>query len=482
MKMKLHYFFLFTPFVLIAVFLHHKASSSFPIPWSDESAFLYQAVSFQESSSLYAPELNQNRSIFWMPPGYMILMGTIFKISGFSIDIARSLSLVFFITTFTFIVLIMQKYKHSMLSTLICGLILINQTSVITSNTARMEPLLLLIVMAGFFLLNTEKYYGGLALISISPLIHPNGCYFLLATCIYFIGNIKAIRHKKISRTDKFFISMSCLLWIGYFFYIGFNWSNFLFDMSYQFTRKGKRGILGKFPKALPILIALSLCYIYASRMKLKTTFMFYIAVPALIINRVGREMWYQVYDNIFAVFFALIALDIVSTFLEYGAHIKNTRLIKFAKLLFALLLLAAYFEAGFINSPKDYCIGLKWVGMKMQDDVPYITNSDIKEVKEFINNNYFDHDEKLIIQIYPRGDAILFYDHNDREKKLFSQPLFSRKTPHLYLIHRSKYIPNWMNSKTLGAFKYANIDPLNKKYILLQRDETEIWYYRMNK
>src|SRR5205814_10396522 len=62
---------------------------SYPVPWPDEGSFLWPTLAFRDHASLFAPELFPTREVFWMPPGFMVLEGLIFKIWTFSLGRAR---------------------------------------------------------------------------------------------------------------------------------------------------------------------------------------------------------------------------------------------------------------------------------------------------------------------------------------------------------------------------------------------------------
>ena len=79
---------------------HLRAGLNFPTPWPDEAHFLWQAAAVSDANSLLAYELDREREIFWMPPGYMILQGLVFKITGISLIAARWTSFVFVTLTF----------------------------------------------------------------------------------------------------------------------------------------------------------------------------------------------------------------------------------------------------------------------------------------------------------------------------------------------------------------------------------------------
>ena len=77
------------------VWVHQLAGLTFPIPWPDEGTFLWQALAFADGNTLFAPQVHPDRHIMWMPPGYMIVQGLIFKWASFSLEWARWLSAIY---------------------------------------------------------------------------------------------------------------------------------------------------------------------------------------------------------------------------------------------------------------------------------------------------------------------------------------------------------------------------------------------------
>ena len=71
---------------VVYLWLHAGASLTFPIPWPDEASAMWPAIAIERTGSLFAPQLNPERDVLWMPPGYMVVSGLIFKVFGFSLS------------------------------------------------------------------------------------------------------------------------------------------------------------------------------------------------------------------------------------------------------------------------------------------------------------------------------------------------------------------------------------------------------------
>ena len=72
-------------FIISFTVLHIKAGITFPLPFGDETAFYYPAKAFCENNNLLAESINSKREVFWMPSGFMIFSGLVFKITGSSL-------------------------------------------------------------------------------------------------------------------------------------------------------------------------------------------------------------------------------------------------------------------------------------------------------------------------------------------------------------------------------------------------------------
>ena len=130
--------------LVVSARVHIAADYTLPPPWTDEASFLWPAYAFASNNSLRAPQYNPDRDIFWMPPGYMVIVGTAFKITGLSLEAARWFSWVCTVLSFVMLVMFVGRYPVSVVSTGLLSLFFLSSAAVAIGNVARMDALLLL--------------------------------------------------------------------------------------------------------------------------------------------------------------------------------------------------------------------------------------------------------------------------------------------------------------------------------------------------
>ena len=464
--------------IIIYILLNNLAGYTFPIPWADEGIFLWQSISIQENNTLIAPQLNPTRPLLLMPPGYMIFTGVLFKLIGFSLNAARNISLVLMIGVVIQIVLLTRKYSIKFITLLFIGLFFLNRYFLAIGNIARMEALLLFVVFLGFLLLQNKKDYEALAILALTPLIHPNGVYFLFAAIGYLLFTKRLRIHpKQLNRREQVLIIISLIIWLIYFVYILLHWDWFIHDITFQILRKSQRDILTKFfqENNFLFIIIYLFCLAYGIKEKIPATFLLVIAAPAWLINKFGQEMWYAIFDIIA---YLMLSIVVLHHALDLVADITKNRYIQKALvLLISILLIFWSYNNKRIGKLFDYPESIMWSDMRLSEDIPYINQSDTSEIQTLLEK-YYNSTEPVYVQFAPSGDALLFHDL-ENESIHFSQPFFYPREPNLYIIHSSKFIPEWMNGRLQEELDNAGIDPTDDTNILFQRDETEIWYYK---
>jgi len=470
------------------------ASFGFPVPWGDESTFLWQAISFQKTNSLSAPQLLPDRPLCWMPPGYMIVTGTLFKIFGFSLGFARMLSLVFMVAAFVLLAFLIRRYGSSIPALLLCGLFLLNARFIAAGNVARMETLLLLVVVAGFLLLQNHEDYKGLALLAISPLIHPNGGYFCVAAVAYFFlsGRFHA-RGRILTVADKLFLVAPLVFWSAYAIYAILHWEAFRHDMAFQFgdprNHRDLRALVNG--KNLLFLTLALLCFAYGLRKHVPATFLLVIAVPAWLIDKVRCELWYQPFEDLSFLLLSIVVFHVARHFLE-NLRVSWKKLVRStAVAAVALTLLFANHRMGMIEGPLHYLTDMELAEMRIAGNVPYVTDSDVAEIRTFLNS-LRSPDRLVSVEMYPWADGLYFEDLDGKAVR-FSVPVFhpafypavgdpvpgAMRSPDVFIIHTSRSRPRWLSAQARNAFVRAAINPSDKGAILRQRDGTEIWYFK---
>jgi len=132
----------------------------FPPPWPDES-FIYSILkNFAQNNilgtSIYGSKFEgMDKTLFFFPPFYFLLTGSIFKIIGNSFFLLRLISVTYSITTLLFITLIIRKViKNRYLQWITLFLIAFNPIYIRGSRIGRMDILVLLLasVAAYFFI------------------------------------------------------------------------------------------------------------------------------------------------------------------------------------------------------------------------------------------------------------------------------------------------------------------------------------------
>ena len=459
---------------------HRRASFSLPIPWPDESLFLWQSVSIQQSNTLVAPQLNPDHAILWQPPAYTLLTGLLFKVTGFSLALARTLSLLLMIATFVLLVLLTRRYGYPILSILFCGMFLLSSDFVVAGNVARMEPLLLFVVCLGFLLMQRGEDWKGLALLLSAPLIHLNGLYFLVGGVAFLLLSGR-FRQRKLTRADAAILASVSVLWLALAISAGFHWQEFIQGMTFQFERKAERDLLKAFLTEQNMLFWLvaALCLAYSLRERLDAGFLLALGAPAALVYKVGQEMWYSIFDSVAFLSLSIVVLAVAR---DLAARMAGrSSLIRYAFVPVTALLLIAWLRAGDrIPSPVQYPSNLRWLGMWMPRAVPYLEDSDMEQVRALLNSLHT-QDPPILVQLFPRADALFFHDMDGAQIR-FVQPVLdsTAPAPEVFIIHLSRYLPGWWSEVVAHEFEAAGIGPESKMEVWHQRDDTEIWYYRI--
>jgi hypothetical protein len=225
---------------------HLRADWTFPPPWPDESHFLLQAAAFAEHDSLLSPELNPQREILWMPPGYVVLSGLVFKITGVSFGVARSMSFVFVAASLIMFAMLLRSTHIPKILLPLCGLMFLSAPVAASANTARAEALLLLLVCAAGWLLYRRDTWSAIGIFAIGPLVHPNGVYFLASAVVYTVISTELRQRWRSPRWTGISVAVVAVCaWTVYILHISAHWQDFVTDMSFQMARKSGRDIVG---------------------------------------------------------------------------------------------------------------------------------------------------------------------------------------------------------------------------------------------
>jgi hypothetical protein len=462
----------------VAIYAHIALGYVCPLPWPDESHFVWPAISLVEHGTFIAPELNPERPIFWMPPGYVTTLGGVFVIFGTSLDTARWFSLVCVLISFVFLLLIFRAVQFSGWSYLIAGWFYLNANFVACGNVARMEALLLACALGGFYCLFSRRTVIGLAILALSPLIHPNGFYFLLAGIAHAAIEYRAERMRQRLTPASIVVVLAVVAcWGLYAFQCLQNWAFVKSDLAFQFSRKGDRSILttlldwDNLALAIPAGLAL---YFGAYRNRARTCLLIF-ALAGWLTYLIGFEMWYRVY-------WALSALLTTSVFFESLREYLANRPVPIRPMwvygivgLISIVFATYHYARENLELPYNYPYEIRFFEMSTPDGAEYIIESDTQNINAIIAAE--SSNRSIVVQFYPRAEALLYLDQRSPRVQL-SDPLFYTRQPDLCIFHESRYMPprwTWFLSNDMKA---NGLDPANRvRYVIFERDNHERWY-----
>ncbi len=268
---------------------------SFPPYNSDEASFFSPSYSFAKNGVL-ASNIHQsflpgaNRYTYWMPPFYMVFLGTLLKLFGATVFNAKLVSVLF---TCCSAWLISYISKDRFVKICAVSLLLICPFIIITSAFIRVEALALLLIVASIIAIkfNLNAYLLGI-LAGLSVMTHP-----LLLACCAALALITARRGIK----SFIVFSIVALVTISpYLFYILKDVELFSQQMHLQFLRKAHAKLsdlkLLYLLQSVPIAMIALFCLYKVKQVKELKLFLAAGIVLSLIIILRSNEFNYQVY------------------------------------------------------------------------------------------------------------------------------------------------------------------------------------------
>jgi hypothetical protein len=418
---------------------HYHAAYTLPLPWPDEAHFIWQANGVSEHFSIFAPQLNADRAIFWMPPGYFVVLGIVIRLFGLSLDVARGFSMVLMLSAIGMLSLLIRRYSLPLVSLLLAVPFVLGAPFVAAGNIARMEGLLLLLLLIAFFFLQRGKILVGLCLLALTPLVHPNGLYFFLSGLVAGILMLpRPWIWRRPTMGETFLIAVVVISWAGYGMEAWLNWPDFLHDMKFQIERKAVRNIKDAvlMASSVPLFVVVLLGGVYCYLKKLPVLFLLAIAIPAWWVAAAGIEMWYRV-------FFVLSFYLLTVTFLVIAHNIARESVSRWKGIVVAVLVGST---AGVIigwnvmtssfGEPLVFPDAKPWYKMTAGGS-SYITDSDLTALRGIVDR-LAQQKNNPVVEFYPAGDAF-FFTSPDLPRIQFSYPLFCTRQPDWYLVHVSE-------------------------------------------
>ena len=480
--------------VVAMTILHDVAGMTLPAPWGDEAFFVWQARAFERWNSFVAPEIDGTRTVLILPFVYQTVLGTVFKLFGYSLDLARDISLFFTITGFVLLSATAKSRAAPIAALVLIGAFMLNGHFIAMANNARMEAFLFATVCGALLLMQSGRVWIALAVLSISPMIHPNGVLFLFPVVIYAVFSCKVHRTKP-SRTALVILGASFLIWLANGLCAISEPDSLMRDIAYRLaeTSSANSG-WSRFGgwHGFGLLLIVATGAVGAWR-KAKIGPFIVFAIGSWLMYRIRVEQWYEVFGN-----FAYLLLSLA--ILELAA--QHTPLLKtrfgapprWAMASAAMVaMLGLHVVAGNVQGPKNYIGDLNVNGMKVAtDNVDYFTAQDQAAIASYIGAR--GGEGATTLEVYPWGDSLLITDLEGDGVQMqipYFDPAFSAggqnwlwgygptlwPTADIYLIRASRYQPRWLDERLKRVMARAEERTNRQLEIIHSRDGTEIWY-----
>jgi len=478
---------------------HRAAGYTFPVPWPDEGSFLWQAIALEKHGTLFAPELNPDRPVFWMPPGYAVVLGALGRLVGLSLGLARSLSACFVGGAFAVVLLLYRGERQQWAYALLAAAFFLAPPFVFAGNVARMEALLVLSVAAGMALLRGRPHLGAVLLLS-GPLVHPNGLFFLAAGAVALAVLVRRCGTQLPAPRQLALLLVPAVFWLAYAAYVGVHWAEFRHDMGFQLAFKqpglpvvGLRAADLR-SDVVPLAAAL-LCLAGGwamGRSGGRVVVLACLGGGAAVVNLISDGWNYAVFATLAAMCSSLAAVEtgaaLVARF-SAGRELSGV-----ATAAGVLALLVVHRLTGAIHLTASYPYGASLYSMSLQRGAVYVTPQELDAVQSVLDRLRPRGGQRVRVEFYPWGEALLF-QHRTGSHVLFSQPTFSDTPPQVQIVHRSRFVPEPLQAAALlhlardGAIDGSRVgdvlrgrgdDALAALTPIVARGGTERWYYRI--
>ncbi len=484
--------------------LHLRAGLTLPLPWPDESSFLWPAIALARDGTLLAPEMNDRVHMMWMPPAQMVVNGAVFTIFGFSLSLARALSAIEVALAAGLVGMASLRGRAGAGSALLCGFFLIGTEFVVAGNVARMEALVLLAWAASMALMARGAIIESLCVAALSPLVHPNGVFvlgaqtgFVLLSGVGLARLVELIRSearwgRRLRRSEWAAIAFASLCLLAYGSYVGAHIEPFMEQMGAQFGRKLDRdhsvalARLSAFDFVqLAVLLGL-LAYGTLRRRREGWLLLLVInALAAFAIRPIGREMWYAAYAH-----FALLltALGVLEMACDRLAPLRGP----LRSLVAAALMVTGLLALGRLPFPPASADALFFAGMRVGGPDQRIDPAELDRVAEHLRPLESDA-QRTRVSVYPRGLSLLLYERlHDTSLLLYTPPWLlarmAREKPRyrplcsdVHVLHVSPVTFPLQRATYKSFLKSSRIDPATDADLLFRPGPRSAWFVRVH-
>lgn len=493
MKNSLVFLIICISAISYGLWLHIQAGYNLPMPVGDEVAFYYPAHNLAEKGTMLSPQINPDRVLFWMPPGYVIFLSGWLKIAGTGMASARWLS--FILSSVAFLLWSIWLYRFYRprpvqapgfklpgrginaqgFSIGFLAFAFLSVHWVVMGNFIRMEALLLCMAGAGLLLQQGRQVWASLAVLALALSVHPNAIYFLFWWAIVNVIGWRQAKQSIKNLRRQLWVIGPCLLLLGIFtLYWLNNWPQVLADWKFQLgTREaGGLALLAFRPDQAVFLVGIAAAIFVVWRkgqLPAHAPLLFLCLVLWLL--RVLGQGWSY---GIFSVLSATLLAGWWVVFLAQGwawfGFLQKSDFLRHAipaSLAMACLLVARVFSWPIPAAQQ-------WMGMQPEGifTTPYFTQDDRLVLKQKLRALGYQHQQRFgrsaRVYFLPEGDGIIINGPEPLPTQpwMHTLPIFTDSAPDYILWHRT----------ARGVFfNYATEDMSQ----ICQPDTLPTWHWR---
>lgn len=285
---------------LLAIWLHRRSGYVFPRPWPDESHFIAPALSLARAGTLAVPQLNAPGGIFWMPHGYYVLQVPALWLGLDPLASARALSVVgMWAFAGGLAAAAARAGVHRVLALLGAAVWLAQPLVVLGGNIARMDGPVLGLAGTALWLVSAGRWPLALSVSLLAPLLHPIGA---VVPMVVGLSGLLRSQRRPWTAVERWVLAGVGVIWAVQVAYFLTHADLAAEHLRFQLTRKTGRGIeIGRSQWlwlagiAGSGLVATARWWRRAEPALAATWAMLALSGALLLVEIVGREMWYEV-------------------------------------------------------------------------------------------------------------------------------------------------------------------------------------------
>ena len=472
--------------LLLGSYLAHLSTLGlhFPTPWPDEGSFLWPAIAVQEHSTLLAPQLNPERPVMWMPPGYMILQGLIFKLTGFSFSWARTLSALYLCGALVCLAGLLGRLRLRWAHLALVAVFLHSPGVLLAGNTARMEPLVLLLGLGGCLLVQRRMIYLGLCVVALAPLVHPNGVFFGLAGLLLAAPIVwREPRRLRPARLELVALALVLACWGAYGLHVAQHWDSFLADMRMQVDSKlridqwtGGAGRRALDPvRLIPDLLLLGAA-LYARRYRLALWPLIAVAAALQALGLLMVGWMYELYAATGLLLASVVTLEVLGHASSRLPWMRPAPRAVAAVIVLTLALGGANQQLLARDLAFTGAVAKAASDVDVHSGPAYFTPTDRRAIAAYLRTLEASP-RPLTVQFLPWSDALLVPELQTARVR-FLQPTMYERPSDVCIIHRSRRIPKTLVDSIGLRVTFREKVPVEPKNwpSIQERDGTERW------